>query len=79
MVVDVAQLDNAFSVGGAFFFTASASIGNELFRSDGTAAGTVPVFDLWPGGSSSPMIADPVSDLPAPDSPTTPSTSPSLI
>src|SRR3954451_13449103 len=31
----------------------------------------------WPGGSSRPMMAAPVSDLPAPDSPTTPSTSPS--
>ena len=29
-----------------------------------------------PGGSSSPMIAVPVSDFPAPDSPTTPRTSP---
>ncbi len=32
---------------------------------------------MWPGGSSRPMMAAPVSDLPAPDSPTTPSTSPS--
>src|SRR5271169_2298565 len=31
------------------------------------------------GGSSRPMIAAPVSDLPAPDSPTTPSTSPGAI
>ena len=31
---------------------------------------------MRPGGSSRPMIAMPVSDLPAPDSPTTPSTSP---
>src|SRR5689334_2301535 len=34
---------------------------------------------MRPGGSSSPMIAAPVSDLPAPDSPTTPSTSPGAI
>ena len=32
-----------------------------------------------PGGSSRPMIAAPVSDLPAPDSPTTPSTSPGAM
>ena len=31
---------------------------------------------IRPGGSSSPMIASPVNDLPAPISPTTPSTSP---
>ena len=31
---------------------------------------------MRPGGSSRPMTAAPVSDLPAPDSPTTPSTSP---
>ena len=31
------------------------------------------------GGSSSPMIAPPVMDFPAPDSPTTPSTSPSAM
>ena len=34
---------------------------------------------MRPGGSSRPMIAAPVSDLPAPDSPTTPSTSPGAI
>ena len=34
---------------------------------------------MRPGGSSSPMIAVPVSDLPAPDSPTTPSTSPGAM
>src|SRR5437763_835107 len=34
---------------------------------------------IRPGGSMRPMIAAPVSDLPAPDSPTTPSTSPSAI
>src|SRR5215472_13099179 len=33
----------------------------------------------WLGGSRRPMIADPVIDLPAPDSPTRPSTSPSPI
>ena len=31
---------------------------------------------MRPGGSSRPMIALPVSDLPAPDSPTTPKISP---
>src|SRR5271170_7795858 len=35
--------------------------------------------DMPPGGSSRPMIAAPVSDLPAPDSPTTPRTSPSAM
>src|ERR671919_18287 len=34
---------------------------------------------IRPGGSSRPITAAPVSDLPAPDSPTTPSTSPSPI
>ena len=34
---------------------------------------------IRPGGSSRPMIASPVSDLPAPDSPTTPSTSPGAM
>src|SRR5439155_2689269 len=34
---------------------------------------------MRPGGSISPITAAPVSDLPAPDSPTTPSTSPGAI
>ncbi len=34
---------------------------------------------MRPGGSSKPMIAAPVSDFPAPDSPTTPNTSPGAI
>ncbi len=34
---------------------------------------------MRPGGSSRPMMAAPVSDLPAPDSPTTPSTSPAAM
>ena len=34
---------------------------------------------MRPGGSSRPMTAAPVSDLPAPDSPTTPSTSPGAM
>src|SRR5947209_8613447 len=34
---------------------------------------------IRPGGSIRPMIAAPVSDFPAPDSPTTPSTSPSAM
>src|SRR5258708_542223 len=43
-----------------------------------------PASRIWPpairpGGSSRPMMALPVSDLPAPDSPTTPSTSPGAI
>ena len=44
----------------------------------------LPASTIWPpamrsGGSSRPMIAAAVSDLPAPDSPTTPSTSPGAI
>ncbi len=35
--------------------------------------------EMRPGRSSRPMMAVPVSDLPAPDSPTTPSTSPSSM
>src|SRR3954447_10320111 len=34
---------------------------------------------IRPGGSINPMTARPVTDLPAPDSPTTPSTSPLAI
>ena len=34
---------------------------------------------MRPGGSSRPMIAAPVSDLPAPDSPTTPRISPGAM
>src|SRR3974390_1977240 len=34
---------------------------------------------MRPGGSISPITADPVTDFPAPDSPTTPSTSPLAI
>src|SRR6266850_7705507 len=34
---------------------------------------------MRPGGSSRPMMALPVSDLPAPDSPTTPKTSPGAM
>ena len=34
---------------------------------------------MRPGGSSRPITAAPVSDLPAPDSPTTPSTSPAAM
>ena len=34
---------------------------------------------MRPGGSIRPMMAEPVIDLPAPDSPTTPSTSPGMM
>jgi ELWxxDGT repeat protein len=45
------------AVGSTLFFTASdASHGNELWKSDGTAASTVMVKDINPGsGASSPM------------------------
>ena len=43
-------------MGGALYFTASeATNGTELWKSDGTEAGTVPVKDICPGtGNSSP-------------------------
>ena len=41
-------------VGGIVFFTASTSTtGNELWKSDGTEAGTVRVKDIYPGSLSS--------------------------
>ncbi|MCO8123765.1 dockerin type I domain-containing protein [Stieleria sp. TO1_6] len=43
------------NVGGQLFFTAEDYVGGvELFRSDGTAAGTVMVADFNPSGSSDP-------------------------
>ena len=47
-------------------------------RCAGRRAGSRPPA-MRPGGSSRPMMAAPVSDLPAPDSPTTPSTSPGAM
>src|SRR6185295_10658417 len=42
------------SAGGTLFFTASdAATGNELWKSDGTAAGTMLVKDINPGAASS--------------------------
>src|SRR5262249_28805753 len=44
---------NLTAVGGALFFTANDGIsGRELWKSDGTAAGTVLVKDIRPGSSS---------------------------
>ncbi|MEM7203261.1 MAG: ELWxxDGT repeat protein [Planctomycetota bacterium] len=41
-------------VDGVAYFTANdPALGDELWRTDGTPAGTVPVVDLWPGPSSS--------------------------
>jgi len=41
------------NVNGVLFFTAnSGAYGTELWKSDGTASGTVMVKDVWPGGSS---------------------------
>ena len=61
---------------------AAADPAHRLVRADcrcaGRRAGSRPPA-MRPGGSSRPMIAAPVSDLPAPDSPTTPSTSPGAI
>ena len=42
------------SVGGTLFFRAcDAAGGRELWKSDGTAAGTVRVKDIWPGSYGS--------------------------
>jgi uncharacterized repeat protein (TIGR01451 family) len=42
------------AVGSTFFFVADDGIsGEELWKSDGTAAGTVPVADILPGGGGS--------------------------
>lgn len=41
------------AVGGFAFFTAATNSGRELWRSDGTAAGTVLVRDIHPGYNSS--------------------------
>lgn len=38
--------------GSVLFFTARDASGTELWKSDGTAAGTAMVKDLWPGASS---------------------------
>ena len=44
------QATSLTDVGGALFFTASdGTTGFELWESDGTAAGTVQVKDIWPG------------------------------
>lgn len=60
---DVATLDNApletpdecVVVGGEFLFPArDASLGLELWSSDGTVAGTAPLVDLFPGGDANP-------------------------
>jgi ELWxxDGT repeat protein len=57
-----AQLTN---VGGTLFFTADDGVnGRELWKSDGTAAGTVPVADIAPGpGSSDPTQLTAMGDV----------------
>src|SRR5262245_59081700 len=46
---------NVTNVGGVVFFIADGAQGNELWRSDGTEAGTTFVKDIRPGrGGSSP-------------------------
>ena len=42
------------AAGRLVFFRASAGVGDELWKSDGTEAGTVPVADIHPTASSSP-------------------------
>ena len=50
-------LSNFVAVGGILFFTANdGSSGMELWKSDGTAAGTVIVRDINPLGSASPQF-----------------------
>ena len=45
---------NVVNVNGTLFFTANDGVhGSELWRSDGTAAGTVLVTDIWSGSGSS--------------------------
>jgi ELWxxDGT repeat protein len=41
-------------IGGVFFFIADDGVsGRELWRTDGTVAGTVPVADIWAGPQGS--------------------------
>src|SRR5262249_6737244 len=45
------------NVNGTLFFRASDGLNNtELWKSDGTAAGTVMVKDIYPGGESLPIF-----------------------
>jgi ELWxxDGT repeat protein len=47
--------DHFVTFGGAVYFNAADALhGEELWRSDGTEAGTIPVIDLKPGGGSFP-------------------------
>ena len=49
-----ANPDSLVSFNGKLYFSVDdGSIGNELWTSDGTSAGTVPVLDLYPGTSGS--------------------------
>jgi ELWxxDGT repeat protein len=50
----VASIDELVGAGDRLFFTAETpQLGDELWVSDGTVAGTAPVVDLRPGGESS--------------------------
>ena len=45
---------NLVVVGDTLYFRATTqTMGTELWKSDGTLEGTVPVMDIWPGASSS--------------------------
>ena len=47
-------LGSLVNVGGTLLFAADDGVhGQELWRSDGTAAGTIMVKDIWPGANSS--------------------------
>jgi ELWxxDGT repeat protein/VCBS repeat-containing protein len=48
-----ADISNLVAVGNQVYFTATDTNGTELWRSDGTAAGTTRVSDLNPGAGSS--------------------------
>src|SRR5262249_36522080 len=46
-------------LGDFVYFAAPGSPGDELWRTDGTAAGTTNVADIYPGGSFSPNGSSP--------------------
>src|SRR3954453_17872270 len=47
------NMTTAAVVGDTLFFAASTADGTELWKTDGTEAGTVMVKDIWPGTGSS--------------------------
>jgi trimeric autotransporter adhesin len=53
LTLGLPSIDNLTNVNGTLFFTASNTLGNELWKTDGTVNGTVLVKDISPGDSSS--------------------------